>query len=418
MLPLIQSMSEIRADFAENWYIYVAMPIIAGLVGYGTKIVAVEMMFKPQTFKGIRPFFGWQGIIPRRAAKMAAILCDTLTSRLISAEEIFNRLDAKRVTDEIEGPLNESLEQITRTIAAEYQPGLWESLPEAVRRLVIKRIQARAPQVISGLMDSIERDLDRVLDLNDMVINRMLQDPKLIERILRDVGKKEFQFIRRSGIYFGSIIGLVQAVAWAIFHNPLIIPLFGLFTGWFTDWLALKMIFNPKEPKRYLGIVKWQGMFLKRRLEVSRDYGALIADEVLTPANLIDAVLKGPMSDHLITIVQEQVTDVLNSQVGLARPLAVLAIGSKRYQQMKRDIAQQVLDALPETLKSVEEYAEDALDIRNTLIEKMQQMTVEEYEGVLRPAFQQDEWILIAVGAVLGFLVGELQVVLVEHLTH
>ena len=41
---------------------------------------------------------------------------------------------------------------------------------------------------------------------------------------------------------------------------------------------------------------------------------------------------------------------------------------------------------------------------------KMAQLTVDEYEGLLRPAFQQDEWLLIAVGAVLGFLVGEMQV--------
>lgn len=72
----------------------------------------------------------------------------------------------------------------------------------------------------------------------------------------------------------------------------------------------------------------------------------------------------------------------------------------------------------PSALSHVEEYAEDALDIRNTLIEKMQQITVEEFEHVLGPAFEQDEWKLIAVGAILGFMVGELQVFLVEHLTH
>jgi hypothetical protein len=48
----------------------------------------------------------------------------------------------------------------------------------------------------------------------------------------------------------------------------------------------------------------------------------------------------------------------------------------------------------------------------------MQQLTDEEFEGVLRPAFQQDEWKLIAVGAALGFLVGELQVFLMLHMGH
>jgi hypothetical protein len=45
----------------------------------------------------------------------------------------------------------------------------------------------------------------------------------------------------------------------------------------------------------------------------------------------------------------------------------------------------------------------------------MKELTPEEFEGLLRPAFQQDEWILITVGAVLGFLVGELQVFIMLH---
>lgn len=38
-----------------------------------------------------------------------------------------------------------------------------------------------------------------------------------------------------------------------------------------------------------------------------------------------------------------------------------------------------------------------------------------QYEAILRPVFKDDEMLMITVGAVLGFLVGELQVVLVEQ---
>jgi hypothetical protein len=56
------------------------------------------------------------------------------------------------------------------------------------------------------------------------------------------------------------------------------------------------------------------------------------------------------------------------------------------------------------------------MDLENTLATKMQELTPEEFEALLRPAFQQDEWILIAVGACLGFMVGEMQVFVMEHL--
>src|SRR3546814_15504755 len=70
---------------------------------------------------------------------------------------------------------------------------------------------------------------------------------------------------------------------------------------------------------------------------------------------------------------------------------------------------------LPLALQSINGYAENAMDIRNTLTTKMQKLTAEQFEGMLRPVFKEDEWILIAVGAVLGFLVGELQVFLMVH---
>jgi uncharacterized membrane protein YheB (UPF0754 family) len=405
-------------DIQRNWYIYASMPVIAAVIGYVTKLVAIEMMFKPLEFVGRPPVFGWQGIVPRRAAKMAAIACDTMTTHLIKPDEIFARLDAERVVKEIEKPLLESVDGIAREIMLQFQPGLWESLPETARRLVIRRIQNEAPKIIVSIMDQIKADIDSVFDLKDMVVTNLVRDKELLNKIFREAGRKEFQFIARSGIFFGGLIGCLQALTWAVLRNPLIMPVFGLFTGWFTDWLALKMVFNPKQPVRYFGLFEWQGLFLKRRQEIAGDYGALIAKEILTPHNIINSVLRGPLSDRLFAMVQREVQHVLDSQTSLARPFVVFAVGSTRYQEMKRLISERVMERLPDTMAYLEDYAEDAMDIRNTLVRKMQQLTPEEFEGLLRPAFEQDEWILIAVGAVLGFLVGELQVLLVEHLSH
>jgi len=105
----------------------------------------------------------------------------------------------------------------------------------------------------------------------------------------------------------------------------------------------------------------------------------------------------------------------VDEQAGVARPLVALVVGTARYEEMKQAIARRLVERLPEALKSVEDYAADAMDLKNTLVGKMQQLTAEEFEQLLRPAFQQDEWILIAVGAALGFLVGELQVFVMLH---
>jgi uncharacterized membrane protein YheB (UPF0754 family) len=73
------------------------------------------------------------------------------------------------------------------------------------------------------------------------------------------------------------------------------------------------------------------------------------------------------------------------------------------------------MERMPDTLVHIEDYARDTMDIRNLLVTKMRGLTATEFEGLLRPAFQQDEWILITVGAVLGFAVGEVQSLVLEH---
>ena len=73
---------------------------------------------------------------------------------------------------------------------------------------------------------------------------------------------------------------------------------------------------------------------------------------------------------------------------------------------------------MPEIMSGSLDYLGSAMDIEKTMSEKMVAMTPEEFENVLRPAFRADERTLIIVGAILGFMVGELQVLMVEHLTH
>ncbi len=373
------------------------------------------MMFEPLEFFGIKPFLGWQGIIPRKAAIMSTIACDTLTSRLIKPEEIFARLDPVRVAQELEKPMLPIVQQITHDVMTHYQPGLWESIPENAKKLLIKRIQQQSPEMVRQLMQQTKDNLSNVFDLKDMVVTNLTKDKKLLNKIFLESGAKEFQFIRNSGIYFGFLIGLVQMIAWMLTQEPLIMPIFGLFTGWFTDWLALKMIFEPKVEKRYLGIFKWQGLFFKRQNEVAAAYGALIAKEVLTPHNMIESILTGKLSDNLFNMIQKNVQQMVDEQAGVLKPIVVFAVGSEKYKAMKNAITGNMVHQLPIALKHMEKYAEDAMDIQNTLVSKMQELTPEEFEGVLRPAFKQDEWILITVGAVLGFMVGELQFQLMDH---
>src|ERR1700749_3300790 len=57
-------------------------------------------------------------------------------------------------------------------------------------------------------------------------------------------------------------------------------PLIAAFTGWFTTWIAIFMLFHPREPKRFLGITI-QGVFPKRQKVFAAKLGAVVANELL-----------------------------------------------------------------------------------------------------------------------------------------
>ncbi|HEX5257035.1 MAG TPA: DUF445 domain-containing protein [Mycobacterium sp.] len=349
-------------------------------------------------------------MVPRRAAKMAGIAVDNVMSKILKPEELFDRIDPDELAAELEGPLHDAIAQITQTVMSEFNPGLWEAMPDIARRALISRVEARVPETTRRLMGQIRNNLDQVFDIKHMVVTNLVRDKVLLNRMMRDISAKALTFMARAGGIFGFYIGCVQVVAFILTGSHLVLPIFGLITGGLTDWVALHMIFRPIEPgKRLFGIMPWQGVFHKLRDEVCRDYATLLAKDILTPKAVMESLLNGPMSDRLYEMIQDEIKATIDDQTGIARPLVALAIGGRKYQQMKQRIAQTVIERMPEQAQHAEEYATRALDLDNLAAERMKLLSAEEYEELMRPAFRDDEKTVIAVGAILGFIVGELQ---------
>ncbi|MCH8497691.1 MAG: DUF445 family protein [Marinobacter sp.] len=401
-------MDALIQEFLAHWWLYLSMPVISALVGFGTNVVAIKMMFLPVEFIGKPPLLGWQGIIPRRAAKMASISVDTITEHLITPEEIFSRLDPDRIAAELEPRMNDIIEDMVDEIMLQYEPRLWEALPQMIKRQIYRRVKREAPALVAEIMDRMRDNLSELFDLKEMVVEKLTQDRRLLNKIFYEVGEAEFKFIGRSGLYFGGLFGLVQMLVWLVMPFSWILPAFGLLVGYATNWIALKLIFDPKEPMK-VGPVTFQGLFMKRQEQVAADYGKLVASTILTPANIIEGILKGSHSDKLFAMIGRHVQKAVDGQTSYAKPFVTFMVGTRTYREMKQAAVDQVVKQLPDTLKHIERYANDALDLERTLSTRLQGLGPTEFEGMLRPAFEQDEWMLICVGAVLGMMVGFFQ---------
>jgi uncharacterized membrane protein YheB (UPF0754 family) len=410
----LQTWDQITADFALNWFIYLSMPFVAAFVGYTTKLVALQMLYRPIEFVGIGPF-GWQGVVPRRAGKTASLTIQMLTDKLLKPEELLDKIDAKQTVEDLREPLTLAIDEMSRELVDQVRPGLWDSLPDVGRTLVKTRMHAAAPRVVDNLLTEMKADLPRFIDLQYLAVTVLVKNKGQLNDLLQGMGGAAMKFIRRSGIYFGFAIGLVQMVAWAFFHNPWIMPTFGFFTGFASDWLALNLIFIPREPKKSFGFIPIHGVLHAQREQVTRDYARILANDLFSADVIFEAVLNGPSSERLFAAIEKEISAAIDAEAGIAKPLLTLTIGTKRYTELKDNVVQMLVARLPETMAETKDYAAKTFDVESLIAEKMNKLTPEQYESILRPVFKDDEMLMVSVGAVLGFFVGELQVFFVEH---
>lgn len=395
----------------DDIWLFLSIPIISALVGYGTNWVCIKMMCYPIQFWGIKPpYLGWQGVVPRRAPHIAGIQVELMTQNLISVEDIFGRINSAKIAEHLEPVMLNMIQQITDQVMSIQSPKLWESVPIKIKDRIYRKARDDAPEVVAQMMEEIKNNINNLFDLKGMVMDAFVRDRAMLVRLFQEIGYKEFAFVQNSGLWFGFLFGCIQMGVWFFYQEAWILPLCGVLVGTITNWLAINMIFSPKHPVK-IGPFTIQGLFIKRQDEVATDFGILIAGEIINSENIINAILKGPSSDRLFELVQKNVKRQMDEYVGFTKPLVTFSIGTKRYLEIKNMAVDRIMENIPEAVKHIQAYTEEAMDINATLREKMTELTPEQFEGMLRPAFEADEWQLVALGAVIGGLVGWAQLV-------
>ena len=119
-----------------------------------------------------------------------------------------------------------------------------------------------------------------------------------------------------------------------------------------------------------------------------------------------------------VTIAREVELAIDNEVGGFTGTVVKFAVGTSKYNALKDRVVDLVVERLPATLLDAQDYAMSKIDLERTIIDKMNQLSNEEYESILRPVFKDDEPLMIAIGAILGGCVGELQVLMIEFFTH
>ena len=267
-------------------------------------------------------------------------------------------------------------------------------------------MQEQLPEIIDDVTQEIGANIDQLLDVKLMVIRRFEEDPAVANRIFLEMGRKELRFIINFGFVFGFILGIPTAVLTEIvFHAWWLLPICGVVIGYTTNLLGIWMIFEPVEPRRFLGRT-FQGLFLNRQPEVSDVYSRIIADDIVTLNNIGEELMHGPRADRTRKMIEDAMHPAVDRAAGRARGVVRVAVGTQEYDAIRSSVAAETVDytITPFHDPRVQRAAEpadpraargaDAGDVAARLLE------------MLRTVLREDEWLLYLHGAVLGFGAG------------
>ena len=169
---------------------WVAIPVVSGLIGWGTNALAIKMLFAPLTRRGFG-FLSWQGIMPANAERMATICVELMTSKLINTRSLFRRIDPDRVATLIGPALEDHAQSIVEAVLAARFPRLWQAMPETLKAKARARMQAQIPVVVDQLMTDLSKDLDEFLDIKALVVGAFVRDRALLNEFFWRCGEAE-----------------------------------------------------------------------------------------------------------------------------------------------------------------------------------------------------------------------------------
>ncbi len=185
-------------------------------------------------------------------------------------------------------------------------------------------------------------------------------------------------------------------------------PFIAAFTGWFTTWIAIYMLFHPREPKRFLGITI-QGIFPKRQKQFAAKLGGVVANELLhfndiaahirNPEQL--AALKPDIEKHIDTFLHVKLKEKL--------PVISMFVGEGMLNKVKEGLLEEIDLLLPDVINKYTDNLTQKIDIEQMVTDRVSAFSSDKLEEILATVMSKEFRFVELIGGVLGFVIGLIQ---------
>lgn len=192
-----------------------------------------------------------------------------------------------------------------------------------------------------------------------------------------------------------------DALGGAAFWLP---PLAGALIGYGTNYLAIWMLFHPYRQIRVLGLALpfTPGVIPREREMIAEAVADSIERELLSGTELVDLLKNSALKRQAVRTVDSMVEDKLKP-FPLPEPV--------RY-QIKLALSREVVKQINLFFEERSHHVAESLDIKHAVVTKLNQLDLAELEGLIYRISGKQLRFITALGGLLGFLIGCIQVVI------
>lgn len=429
MLEFISHYWQVFQNRPDFWAVLSIVPVTA-FVTWAHVWMALKMVFYPINFWGFHlgPLpIGWQGIVPRKAGRISGIITDNTLSKLGSLKEFLEAMQPDEMAQIISEEIGYELEHLIDEVMIERNEVLWENLPFSIKRRIYSQAQKQIPDVLRDLVNELTFNVESLVDMKEMVVRQMENDRRLMVRMFLKVGHKEINFIWHISALIGMFMGVFQMTVWFLVPWHWTVPFWASIWGFLTNWIAIWMVFNPvyPHPVRFIQLFRRtknkgfpfivpvvprmttyniQGAFMQRQAEVSEVFSSVVTQDLITIKSIMSEMMYGSRREKTRRILKRHINTIMETP--LVRTTLQMSLGMKEYARLKADLIDRSIELTMGPVSNPALNKSRADKIFTMFRDRIRALSPKEFQNLLRPAFQEDEWILIVLGGVTGFFAG------------
>jgi uncharacterized membrane protein YheB (UPF0754 family) len=188
-----------------------------------------------------------------------------------------------------------------------------------------------------------------------------------------------------------------------------LLPLVAALIGWFTNYIAVKMLFHPKNPRGFL-IVKIQGVFPKRQKALAQKLGDLVAEELFSVSDVASKIKEFATSEEAMNEVGERIEKTIRNKLVKTFPMLAMFLSDEMVEKVTKLFQCELQDFLAESAAGLGNKLEENLDIKEMVKERVNGFSSEKLESLLNQLMKKEFRFIEIIGAFIGFVIGCLQV--------